>query len=376
MDITMKTIELDLGRLIEPPLALLFIGMVTAIMVSLSWQLSDLAWVSATFLTEVTKADASVQKLRPYAQAIPSCVWTHLTWTLFAFGYFAGAMREFPSTSILMMHSGGLATLVAVLAYQTCLSDFKAFVDLGPGGTPSTWHGFKRVTLLAWFGRINVIKAPIHRSGQGFLLQTLPLRLGERPTVGGIAPQRQIDQRNTGNVYGYLLKNLHRFATENKSHLRTGTSFLEKKGKAIFAHCDCVDDPLFRTFGCEIMHPHPIDGSLHVMLHPDDIATVIAAGWGERHPIARANAWWLWWFFTFEERPPVPESLCFIYAPRTHIEVDTVMHIVEAGSLFVANGEAGNGDDHLACPNHRPRLVRADEAWTVSLGMWVCLRIV
>ena len=59
---------------------------------------------------------------------------------------------------------------------------------------------------------------------------------------------------------------------------------------AVFAHCNYVKLPLFRTFGSEITHPHHVDGSLHVMLHLQDIQPVVETGWGERHPIARADS--------------------------------------------------------------------------------------
>ena len=74
------------------------------------------------------------------------------------------------------------------------------------------------------------------------------------------------------------------------------------------------------------------------MLHPSDIEKVIESGWGERHPIARADCWWMWWFFATEERPPIPVDLCLIYAPRTEHEVVVVAEIVEAGVKYVAGG--------------------------------------
>ena len=322
---------------------------------------------------EVTKDATSVRVIRPFVQAMPDWIWQLLTWTPFFLGYlikaavtvqnlvffflwYVSAGSFFDALSLML-----LLRPIADQAVTICHADFKAFIDLGPGGTPSTWNGFKRITLNAWFGRINVLKPPKHNMGSGFL-SSMPQREGMRPVVAGIAPQRQLDQRNSPEVFDYLLTNLDHFAAENNSHLRKATSFLEKRTEAIFAHCDCVNHPLFRTFGCEIMHPHHIDGSLHVVLHPEDIRTVIEAGWAERHPIARADSWWTWWFFTTEGRPPVPEHLCFIYAPRTYEEVCIVMMIVEAGAWYVAGEGKVHADGHMNCPNHYPRKEKAWDA--------------
>lgn len=55
-------------------------------------------------------------------------------------------------------------------------------------------------------------------------------------------------------------------------------------------------------------------------LHPEDIAEVLAKGWGQRHPLAWGRApgqevkarWW----FPMRVRSPLPETFMLIYSPR------------------------------------------------------------
>ena len=302
---------------------------------------------------EVTEHSASVHGTRRFARWIPSACWQGLSWSLFVAGYVSQALSSWTSTAIYIVYWVAVIyvspTLKLILdsawycftthqAAQMCRRDHEDYLALGEGGTPQTWNGFRRVTLLEWFGKINTLEAPKHSLGVGYL-DKLEQRRGPRPKVVGIAPQRQLDQRAPKHVYDYLLTLLDHLSAENASRISTATSFLEQRTEALLAHSSCVTNPLFRIFGGEIAHPHKIDGSLHCMLHPADIETIIDAGWGERHSIARADPWWTWWFFAFESRPPIPEHLCFIYAPRNEYEVCVVSKIVEAGIMYVAGPE-------------------------------------
>ena len=201
---------------------------------------------------------------------------------------------------------------------------------------------------------IDVFHPPKRTIGAGFP-QCLPQRVGQRPTISGIANPRQVDQRSSTEVYDYLLTNLDHFSAENISHIRTDKSFMDTSGMAILAHCDCVTSPTCRDFGCEIAHPHEIDGSIDVMLHSADVRKVIETGWGERDPLAGGN----WGMFSTFGRPLAPENLCFVYAPRTHVEVCILMNITEAGANFVARDDEALDDGHELCPNHYPRPEKA-----------------
>jgi hypothetical protein len=113
--------------------------------------------------------------------------------------------------------------------------------------------------------------------------------------------------------------------------------------------------PAIEEFGWEIGHPHESDGSMYVLLHPEDIKTIIEAKWGERHPIANTTWYWLNWFHRpglaaggKTRRPPVPEYLCFIYSPRNEEDMATIKRIIAAAASFVT------GNESIVFPPDRP----------------------
>lgn len=80
--------------------------------------------------------------------------------------------------------------------------------------------------------------------------------------------------------------------------------------------------------GTEFAHLHPAyDGSLHLALPADTARTVIAAGWGEHHPLV--------------EQGVMPATQLMVYGPRDADELEVVWAIVEQSYAF-ARGGAGN----------------------------------
>ncbi|KAK5019747.1 hypothetical protein LTR16_000317 [Cryomyces antarcticus] len=210
----------------------------------------------------------------------------------------------------------------AVIVYR----DYKAFKSLGPGGTPSTIPGYVRVKILSLF-RLKDPYSPIpvpkgFRPQHGLLssVQT-PRRVGPRPEVDGIAPQRQLTQMCSEDAFASLSSTISEFAAVPSNKLVLGTSCFEKHGTGLFSLA-----PLTRTCKGEICHAHASDGSLHMTLHPQDAATVLLHGWGERHPLARGG-----WFSRF-----VPPGFLMVYAPRTEQELEVVTEIIRAAAWFVS----------------------------------------
>lgn len=258
-------------------------------------------------LIEITSDSLSVRVFRAMADLVPLWLWQLLTWTLFILGYVSKSVSTWSQTPMYLAHflvlthilptqqlmvDAGWYIFTFAQGWQMCWQDYQAYLQLGGGGTPQTWNGFKRITLLGWFGRINTLEPP-HSTGKGYL-EDLESRAGERPRVVGIAPQRQLEERSPKRVYDNLLAYLDHLSAKHASRIHTATSFLEKHAAALLTNPASVGKPIFRIFGGEIVHPHQIDGSLHCMLHPADVEKVIGAGWGERHAIARADFWWMW----------------------------------------------------------------------------------
>jgi len=215
--------------------------------------------------------------------------------------------------------------LVFIAILMIILSDYRAYISLGPGGTPSTPAGYLRIKLLGLFACKNPYKpipTPSHFIQKAGILKRLPKRLGDRPSVRGIAPHRQVDQKAPPQVFAHLRAAIEKLAEQNQSHLIQKTSCLEKHGPGLF-----VRNARHLTPHCsgEACHAHPSDGSLHLTLHPADAQLVLESGWGERHPLG--NGGWLSRF--------VPRGFLMAYAPRTEKEVEIVLRIVLAAVWWI-----------------------------------------
>jgi hypothetical protein len=211
-------------------------------------------------------------------------------------------------------------------------NDFTNFINLGPGGTPSTFTGYIKITYLRLFALSDpyspaVFNEKIYPTIGCYKRATswLPARNGPRPKIAGIAPQRQIDQPGCPTMYQTLRTSLENLAVRHPDMYRIGTSCFEKKGLALFAR-----DPINATCRGEICHVHDSDKSMHMNLHPDDAKIVLEKGWGERHPLARGG-----WMAAY-----VPREFIIVYAPRNKSELDVVCRIIEAAGFWVT-GQKG-----------------------------------
>jgi len=229
-----------------------------------------------------------------------------------------------------------IATAVLLpLLLQHLYRDYKAFIALGPGGTEQSVRGYLKLKALSIFALRDRCAPPPPQSNlvtkTGYL-SSLPQRIGRRPRTEGIAPHRQVQQRSDTDIYDKLTAAIETCAMHCVG-LEVGTSCFELNSTGLF----CTN-PERRTCGGEICHSHPSDGSMHMTLHPADVKTVLEAGWGERHPLARGG-----WMERF-----VPMGFVLIYAPRKVEEIDTLMEIVKAARWWVAGTEIDVQRDSLA----------------------------
>ncbi|PYH39846.1 uncharacterized protein BO87DRAFT_381870 [Aspergillus neoniger CBS 115656] len=238
--------------------------------------------------------------------------------------------------------------------------DYQAFLALGPGGTPSTPTGYLRICLLRLFTIRDPFQPPslpptlLPKTG---LLNSnnLPQRHGPRPTVAGIAPQRQMTQKANPAMYETLSTEIQKLVSQNPEALYEGTSCFEKHSTGMF--CSSTDTPQQQSAGTlkdrdisslmmsrnqqwrhrrtcngEVCHAHPSDGSLHLTLHPADVKAVIERGWGQRHPLTRESWWWCY-------LRTVPTGFVMIYAPRDQKELECVLKIIRAAAWWVSGEE-------------------------------------
>lgn len=217
-----------------------------------------------------------------------------------------------------------------IIAVPLCLlvhNDYLNFLKLGPGGTPPTPAGYARLTWYRLFTLRDPFTPPppddtIQTPRKGILpLCPLPYRPGPRPTVAGLAPQRQLNQHGSLDAYTRLRAALENLCQKHPKMLVTGTSCLEKHGFALFAR-----HPLNVCGNGEIVHIHTSDRSMHLNLHPDDIGEILKKGWGQRHPMA----WKGWWV-----RAPLPTTFTMIYAPRDGNDLPNVCKIIESAIWYV-----------------------------------------
>ena len=141
-----------------------------------------------------------------------------------------------------------LSLLISVLlpAYRFILKDYHAFLALGPGGTPSTFLGYLRVTYLRLFTLRDPFQPPslaLPTCPQWGYLRTLPRRSGPRPLVAGIAPHRQLNQKCGLHLHHTLRAALHNLAAAFPTLVRKGSSCFEKNGLALFLSACAHEHP-------------------------------------------------------------------------------------------------------------------------------------
>ncbi len=270
---------------------------------------------------------------------------------------FAWMMTEY-HTSVL----NAILTLLLLIGAATYIHyDYKTFLSLGPGGTPSTPAGYLKIKLLSIICLRDPIRPtpipPHFRPQKGYLdADALPKRRGERPRVEGVAPQRQQTQRSEASIYAQLVGRIHITAVDPRNRLIERTSCFEKHSSGLF-----TSDPITRTCGGEICHAHASDGSMHMTLHPADANLMLENGWGERHPLARGG-----WCRRF-----VPKEFVLVYAPRDEAEVDIVMRIVAASIWWVSGIDVHKDEED---PRRRTpdaevlgRTVERNKCWSCKL---------
>lgn len=168
--------------------------------------------------------------------------------------------------------------VLPALAYLT-YKDYNAFLSLGPGGTPSTFLGYLKITALRFITLRNTrVAGPIPEELQdgGYLSPIgVPKRNSKRPIVAGIAPHRQINQKPSKEIYDLLCRSIVELANDHPKKLKMATSCFEKHCSGLFSI-----NGISKTCNGEVAHAHPFDGSLHLTLHPKDAKAVIEAGWG------------------------------------------------------------------------------------------------
>lgn len=155
-------------------------------------------------------------------------------------------------------------------------------------------------------------------------------RQGERPLTNPQPPHLQLSEQSPRAVYNALNDwafNTFDLVREEPTRISVPTS------RALWLHesVEATSEVFMPPPGSrEFAHTHK-DGSMHLMLSPEEEKIVMDAGWGELHPWHHRG---------------VREIL--IYAPRDTGELETVQAIVSASYQYVMRS-AVRTRRHLNC---------------------------
>jgi Family of unknown function (DUF5519) len=207
-------------------------------------------------------------------------------------------------------------------------ADYRGWRALGPGGLPynvlgwaiaSALRPLKREPLSTRLYDHCAVPPAWDRMRQG----ALPRRQGTRPHVAHYPiPHRQVAQLASDDVIEQTSAWIRSLPVEEPGALPLGRSVFERRGEALFCARPAQAAPWLQASRGEIAHVHPHDGSLHVVLHPQDAVAVIEAGWGERHPLCGVPLL------------GIPLTYLLVYAPRNAEELAVVSEIVRRASAF------------------------------------------
>ncbi|KAI0134039.1 hypothetical protein BJ170DRAFT_591032 [Xylariales sp. AK1849] len=225
--------------------------------------------------------------------------------------------------------TGGMAMAQSLHLH---IEDILSYLDLGRGGTPPTVWGFWRVIRLKYVTCVNVLKAPrVSPTTQPYRgrLYNLAPRTGPRPTVLGVAPQRQSNFKASPSTYHRLVATLRQFAATHPNHLVVEDSFLEGYLPA-----------LKRRLRAEEVAGAPETDA--------EFGGMIAHRLGTENVTLATNAcYWRPWHHIFRrQRYPVPETLVFLYVPLHQHHYDTLLEILEAAIWWATRGELFPINEH------------------------------
>lgn len=142
-------------------------------------------------------------------------------------------------------------------------------------------------------------------------------RRGPRPRTTPTNPHTQLTQ----NAPHELQERVFGFAGSLPG-VAVGPSAVSVPGARAF-HLPALSHSAREAFmvGREFAHLHPpSDGSLHMVLAPDVVDSVIENGWAERHPLAGRHG--------------LPANIVMVYGPRDQDELAVVEDLVRASHTF------------------------------------------
>ncbi|KAJ4511441.1 hypothetical protein HRR78_007354 [Exophiala dermatitidis] len=187
-----------------------------------------------------------------------------------------------------------------------------------------------------------VPSTPSGISTRGYL-ETLPARVGSRPSISGIPRPKQATQVPCSLKESGMLDRLRDIVTaiptKYPGTTYLGSSTFEAGGSvSLFARQQVFNET--RYYG-EIVSADYAGGLVQLTLHPDDVRAVIENGWGQRHPLSTRLASWL--AMDEAQTGHAPQARVVVYAPRSPAELIVIEQMIHAAVWWdLAKGEDKN----------------------------------
>lgn len=150
---------------------------------------------------------------------------------------------------------------------------------------------------------------------------TLPKREGPAPKTLGQLPHSQLTQHGPDEV----VEQLHEWCFSLPEILNENSGISVPGSRAMVVRSGVPANQGAFMIGREFahIHPKPDNGSMHLMLPPEEVKTVKATGWGEDHYLVTQGHF--------------PPGLVMVFSPRDAEELEAVKKIV-ARSYEYATG--------------------------------------
>lgn len=237
-------------------------------------------------------------------------------------------------------HTAVLSAVGVAVLVPFAINDYRTYLSYGPGGLPYNAFGWLLTNTLRLFSREQLSPKPYDNEKLPFADEPgclpadfPPRRSSSRPKLGTHpVPQRQLEQLPSDEIRQELIDRFTQLGkeAEQKGLVEIKQSLFERQHKALFVSSARAQHAVAEQTRGEICHIHAgLDGSFHVVLHPNDCKKVFERGWGQRHAFSGSD---------LNPILPVriPVNYLLIYAPRNAAELDTAIAIIKAGVQFMA----------------------------------------
>ena len=146
----------------------------------------------------------------------------------------------------------------------------------------------------------------------------LPQRAGSKPDTTSHLPHSQLNQHGPDHI----IEALHHwcFSLPQIANEASGISVPGARALVVHDGNECNHEAFMVGREFAHIHPHPDNGSMHVMLPAEDAIYSVEKGWGEDHYLVTQGHW--------------PKGLIMVFSPRDEDELSAVKKIVSKSYEF------------------------------------------